>query len=219
MSERTRTYLRSCNDMCRLPHNCRLKVITTPDEAIGAQHIFCNDRIHRLGLGRPDRMDTLNGTLHTDHDDAVAPDWRAADLPMRVLTQISECVVCYPGPAIAISLEDKDPAVVWGERLTGMIFRWMKIIADAPTRWKLVALDPQRVMIWYRLLIITAIPLPLRRCQGYVHLENFPYAYKTVKRKCFGGVSTSIICETCGAECCELHPVDKKTCCKEGRSC
>ena len=55
------------------------------------------------------------------------------------------------------------------------------------TRWNLVVVSPRTVLESYRVLLNSCLPKSLLPGLMKMELSNLPYAYPTVKRKCFKG--------------------------------
>ena len=62
--------------------------------------------------------------------------------------------------ALAVTVEDKDPSVLWAQTQRGVFVRWINMLLPQP-RWKFVNLKPEEVLKKYRDLLNTCLPRSL----------------------------------------------------------
>ena len=85
-----------------------------------------------------------------------------------------------------ITVEDKDPQVLWAARSSSMMARWMSMLAGQK-RWQFVNLHDHEVLHFYRELLNKCLPRSMLPNIMHVDIDSFPYAYPTVKSKCYSG--------------------------------
>ena len=85
-----------------------------------------------------------------------------------------------------ITVEDKDPAVLWTEnRLFGMS-RWLGRLKEQ-VRWSVCEIAMATVLIFYRVLLNRCLPRSLLQKGMEVQENHIPYVYRSIKLKCFCG--------------------------------
>ena len=111
--------------------------------------------------------------------------------------------MCSPPDAdpMVLTCEDKDPSVLWGSSLDGLISRWFSLLSTQP-RWKIGGFGVDSLLGCYRHWINNCLPRSLKPPECLIFDTELPYIYPTVKRKCFNGWQGCM-----------------KTCIKPGHSC
>ena len=86
-----------------------------------------------------------------------------------------------------ITVEDKDPSVLWSHDPSGFLYRWLLCIHRAPDRWTLMPMREREVLTYYRLVYDSSYPANLQRQQASssFSLRCIPSARASVKRKCW----------------------------------
>ena len=128
-------------------------------------------------------------------------------------------------PDCVVTVEDKDPSILWISTDGSLLKHWFFQLLLVPSRWEVLALAPADVLCSYRCILGSILPRSLLPLIKDMYLDNIPYAYCTVKRKCFqeyheltpegfvfrgsgkGGLSES------------YSPVEAHTCRKANHSC
>ena len=84
-----------------------------------------------------------------------------------------------------VTVDGKDPSVLWVCQDDSLVRHWLLQLLLVPDRWEVLALDPDTVLSDYREILNRMLPrslLPRNKNFNPVHI---PYAYCTVKKKCF----------------------------------
>lgn len=145
---------------------------------------------------------------HAQQND-MQDDFRFIADKQRLAQQLS---LCKP----AVALEDKDPSVLWVSETKNLMLRWRQQFRSMPTRWEFTDMSVQTAVQTYRKLLDRALPTSLQAPNSCFSGRNMPYAYPTVKRKCFGAA----VWIRNGA--CTLYgniSRGSRTCAKQGHSC
>ena len=73
-----------------------------------------------------------------------------------------------------MTVEDKDPAVLWSCEGPAMMARWLGILGRALQRWRIVKRPLQQILGWYRLLLDFTLPKSLCRQNTALSARNLP---------------------------------------------
>ena len=86
-----------------------------------------------------------------------------------------------------ITVEDKDPSVLWSHDPSGFLYRWMLCIYRAPDRWTLISMQEREVLTYDRLVYDSSYPANLQRkhASSSFSARCIPSARASVKRKCW----------------------------------
>ena len=84
-----------------------------------------------------------------------------------------------------VTVEDKGPSVLWVCTDTSLVKHWFLQLLLVPTRWEVLALDPGSVLTSYRNILNRILPRSLLPRNKNFNASHIPYAYCTVKKKCF----------------------------------
>ena len=85
-----------------------------------------------------------------------------------------------------ISVEDKDPSILWSQSVGSAMVQWLGMLSFQK-RWKIVCVRSSVVLLFFRTLLNTCLPRSL--CTDMdLEWDQLPYAYPTVKKKCFENV-------------------------------
>ena len=92
-----------------------------------------------------------------------------------------------PTEDLTITVEDKDPKVLWAQHSLAGAARWIALLISARDRWQLQPLCMEEVLASFRVTIDGSLPSCLRKGKSSISPSSLPYMYYTVKRKCYGG--------------------------------
>ena len=121
------------------------------------------------------------------------------------------------------TVEDKDPSIVWkvSEQVFGI---WENMMKAASDRWTILDSSTEQILNPYRNILNYIVPRNLLRESNCFSGKHIPYAYFTVKYKCFQNGT-----QVCGGQTIHTNkniaePITKPphpahTCRKEGHSC
>lgn len=192
-------------DMYRIPLNSHLDVTWTSGEYADAQAEALTQWKKRVGIILPGQHNVSFQNLFDCCCDfrLRTEKSRAAHDTFRRVAAIIESDL-HPGGETkwCCTVEDKDPKVVWLQRIDGMMIRWIGLIKDQK-RWSVTKCDHRAVLRLYQNLSNSALPRSLQPADMQFGQENVPYSYPTVKLKCFRGKEGE----------------NKHTCPKAGHSC
>ena len=93
------------------------------------------------------------------------------------------------------TVEDKDPSVLWQMGSTCLFSYWFYLMTHAPERWEVQAISKETVLKNYRGILDTILPKSLIGVSNAFSSVHIPYAYFTVKYKCFKAAAQ----QCCGA--------------------
>lgn len=89
---------------------------------------------------------------------------------------------------VYITLENKDPSVLWVRYLPALAWRWRKQLQDASSTWALVEGNTASATKLLQLMYDASLPMKIQRQQGYrtsISEKVLPYTFPAVKRKCW----------------------------------
>ena len=84
-----------------------------------------------------------------------------------------------------VTVEDKDPSVLWVCTDDSLLRHWLYQMLLVPSRWDVVSLNHDDVLAEYRGILSKILPRSLLPRNKAFRSEHIPYAYCTVKKKCF----------------------------------
>ena len=96
------------------------------------------------------------------------------------------------------TVEDKDPGVLWAQSAEGALLRAVDQAKRCQARWAYVRLDHEAVTAFYRGLFDATVPRHLARGQTSFSAKSVPYAYCTLKAKCWTCSPDGRCVRTCG---------------------
>ena len=89
------------------------------------------------------------------------------------------------GISACVTVEDKDPNILWVMAPFYLMVRWIYLLSRVPHRWRILHVPKSQVVSWYRMLLDFTIPKKLFRGRSQFSYANLPYAYPTIKLKCW----------------------------------
>jgi hypothetical protein len=116
------------------------------------------------------------GELHTDtlrHTEA------------STVTVLNKACQLAALPGHHATCADKDPSVCWLEETPASFARVVHQLSRSDGRWAVFAGNRTAIMAYYRRIVDLILPRQLRPRKTAIAYRNIPYAYPTVKDKCW----------------------------------
>ena len=119
---------------------------------------------------------------------------------------VNQFFMCLQHRRRCITVEDKDPSILWSHDPLGLLIRWLKLLLEANHRWSVVPLSREAALFNTRIAYDCALPPNMQRNRGYstyIYHRNIPYAFPSVKRKCWQDTEGNIVhvCSKSGHSC------------------
>ena len=175
--------LQSGQDMARIPFHCNLNIFDSHQTLALQQRQFSAQWSRMVGKPLPAppvscRIAPVRAkTRFVCSDAAALAEQSFAQLLGHMRNDLE---------SIAVTVEDKDSKILWSSSSVGLISRWTKMLLQQQ-RWKLVVLEEQHVVEFYRSLLNSCLPRSLLPMNMAFSAKHLPYLYPTVKRKCHRG--------------------------------
>ena len=122
-----------------------------------------------------------------------------------------------------ITVEDKDPSILWQMRTDNIIKFWRNTLEKAKDRWQVIETPTTSIVTMYHKLLNKIVPRNLMPSSNSFGTRNLPYAYFTVKHKCFKACFQRKAGDDIPPDPATIpdephhHVHMAHTCCKEGR--
>jgi hypothetical protein len=204
--------IRQGADMVRINFDSKVVPECVPSELRELQRGHSRRWLAECGLP----VSTFRPLLDVDFD--LAPGPRVDTAASLSATRSFETIAAAQsgqrdfGPySVIVTCEDKDPSVLWSESLQGGVGRWLGLLGSQ-SRWRVINVPGAAVLSMYRAILGACLPKSMLPDNMSMQYDNLPYAYYSVKRKCFRGMAQG----TTGGG--GVH-VGMHTCSKEGHSC
>merc|ERR1712216_157302 len=111
----------------------------------------------------------------------------------KVLQEASRMIECgYCG-----TVADKDPSVIWIQQASSAVVRTLGQLFTAGGQWSVYWCSRPRLTAYYRRVIDLMLPRQLRPSRTSFSARNVPYAYPTLKDKCWYDFSQGNVSHTC----------------------
>ena len=177
------------SDMLRLPFNSRQTVPQDWSLATRDQNQHCtrwaSDLGRRIALrARPCWCYSWPAASEIDTSAAAA----------HAEQQYIHAGLSYQEPVVTV--EDKDPSVLWVCESQQLFGRWLYMLSTQP-RWAIHRLDVAALVTFYRNLLDTCLPRSMLPANMAFSRRHLPYAYPTIKRKCYNGTPGEGPMKTC----------------------
>ena len=94
-----------------------------------------------------------------------------------------------------ITVEDKDPSVIWLHDPAGLFCRWFRNLVQSPSRWRVVQSCPEASLYYFRVAYECSLPPDTQRSKDYktaISHRHLPYAAPSAKRKCWDMVDGAV---------------------------
>ena len=84
-----------------------------------------------------------------------------------------------------VTIEDKDPSVLWLSSVAGMYKRMVEQLYQFPDRWEVRQMKTSDVVAKHRPWVDGSLPRRLRGPRSPVSSQSLPYMYTSFRRKCW----------------------------------
>lgn len=214
----------SLEKLVRYPANSKSRFDIKEYNSAEQQKQHCHVFLHSVGVNRDlamqmdPRRSTAAKQAHSPPD-LITP--IVAQPPEELATDM---YACSTSPGCTFTVEDKDPSVLWQMQDDSIFNFWYYLMSHCPERWEILTLTTEEALRKYRDIMNQILPKSLLGKHAFSS-RNLPYAYFTIKFKCFQNASQM---------CCNLftpgtaaptqkdkahHPHPSHTCPKNGHSC
>ena len=185
LTDHQRDLIASGIDLLRVPCCGKLSIANTTTTLSENQYQHCRDFLSRCGLSALwDILRPHLGPSKFDSDDTIAkqnPHRDLMNLPFRFMDEFTQ--TC--GIPMTITVQDKDPSVLWMSSVWGYAARLKHQLEHSNGRWEFSALSTEEVIKMYQKLHDSALNPRIRAFKTPININNVPYIYGTVKRKCW----------------------------------
>jgi len=186
LAERTRTARQEdskTDDLIRIPANSKSRFRLESELSGKAQIRECNNLLRSLGINRD--LDP-RPVLSKDQEDE---DYNMEDEISHIVSQLpvdlaTDLFRCTTDKENIVTVEDKDPSVLWSMSNHRIMNFWFYTLMASPSRWKILSTTTEEVLYEYRTIMNKILPKSLLGPHAF-SAKNIPYAYFTVKYKCF----------------------------------
>ena len=171
------------DDLIRIPANSKSQVSLESELAGKTQVQECNNLLRSLGINkdlvpRPVLSKAKNNAEYKVEDEISHI---VTQHPADLTTDLFRCTT---EKGMIITVEDKDPSVLWCMSSHRILNFWFYTLMASPTRWRILAITMKDVLYEYRTIMNSILPKSLLGPHAF-SAKNVPYAYFTVKYKCF----------------------------------
>ena len=172
------------NDLVRIPANSKSRFSLEEEHAVADQQSFCNCFLRAAGMNHdlaPRPAFTPSPHAEPYHPPRFLTPFISHD-PEDLATDLYRC---SPLGDCTFTVEDKDPSVLW-QMSSNVIFDfWYTLMTKCPDRWKICKVPDVEILKRYRVVLDTILPKSLIGESNAFSWKRVPYAYFTVKYKCF----------------------------------
>lgn len=215
-----------CPDLIRIPANSKTKVNAMEYDACKIQKEYCNTWLCDIGANR-DLMPPLKQFKNTETpgDILTLPNKLRNHVNHTPDLLLADLVHTGTERGVTITVEDKDPSVLWRMTKNCVMNFWRSRMRMASDRWQIFGTPATNVLTAYHKLLNRIVPRNLMPGSNAFGINNVPYIYFTVKHKCFKASyqrkagATIPPAPSSLSENPQAHFHRAHTCCNEGHSC
>ena len=213
-------------DLVRIPANSKSRFDLEEQYASSTQRSHCYSFLGSIGVN--------HDLVHIPESFKEAPPVEPYTLPSSQEPFVNhhpealaaDLYRCTTDPTNVYTVEDKDPSILWQLKGTRIYDFWYRLMANSPKRWEIQSISSDAILKNYRTILDTILPKSLIGKAGNAFsLAHVPYAYFTIKYKCF---------KHAAQQCCDhftpgehtkktdpdsFKPHPAHTCVKPGHSC
>lgn len=206
------TLIGQSRDLMRISSTMKVNLQHDQSEATQCTYDECRRWVNNLPLtDLPAQLRHYNPVLCYTTDTAMQHVQRdILGMPFSLLDRLEEIEI--PGLEWCMTVEDKDPSAAWLSTTLGMLERMLVQVSKSQGRWISASLDHESVRNVYRSIVDAAVPRKHSSGLGAIAARQIPYAYATVKRKCWTdqNLSNPINSDTGEVQTfCERHKCEK----------
>ena len=186
VTERTRNASQkdeTTDDLVRIPANSKSRFKLESEMSGKEQAKECNNLLRSLGINR-DLVPKPVLSKEKDDEDYIMEDEIAHVVSNSPAELAADLYRCTTNRNNIITVEDKDPSVLWSMNNHRIMNFWFYTLMASPTRWRILSITTDDVLLKYRTTMNSILPKSLLGPHAF-SASNIPYAYFTVKYKCF----------------------------------
>ena len=171
------------DDLLRIPANSKSRFSLESEHSEKAQIQECNNLLRSLGINSDLMPRPPLSKDETDENYMLEDDTShfVSQSPVDLATDLYRCST---EKGKIVTVEDKDPSVLWSMSNHRILNFWFYTLLASPTRWKILTCTTESVLYQYRTIMNSILPKSLLGAHAF-SAKNIPYAYFTVKYKCF----------------------------------
>jgi hypothetical protein len=211
------------DDLTRLPANSKSRFSLEEEHAHTKQRKHCCSFLTSIGLNYDLIALPRSFTLAAPETQYVVPremDPLVTQSPELLAADLFRCTTCKDN---IYTVEDKDPSVLWRMSSTSIFRFWHKLIESCPQRWEIMSVPTAEILDNYRRIIDRILPNSLIGGSTAFSTVHLPYAYFTIKYKCFKGAVQNCCNTTIPAPAqhapSPVNPHPAHSCPKDSHSC
>ena len=178
-------------DMHRVPYDTKLEKPGCAQELGDRQFVACQNWADSCGITLGNWSEEFNTDNATHLGDNVCSPYAA-----RGLHAFQCCERLLEDETWLATVEDKDPSLIWLQHTKGYMYRWCNRLASQ-TRWRIANVSEKLVVDYYRQLVNNCLPRSLLGSSSSLFKHHIPYAYASIKHKCYSGNPTSNRVHSC----------------------
>ena len=198
-------------DMIRIPFDSKLRVVVSDEELAASQVQITDEWLGCCGVAKPYAQVPFDFSFASDEGRMVST--KHSDIAEKAFTICKQLLeegtttnhhpttAHHPSPTSATTIPqipttnhhqwcctiaDKDPSILWMAHMRGYMHRWCGRLQNQ-SRWEVVSLNEKTVLNFYRSLVNTCLPRTMLPQVMAMEAQHLPYAYASIKEKCFKG--------------------------------
>ena len=180
-------------DLVRIPANSKSRFNMEEHFSSHLQIKHCNSFLGSVGINR-DLTEQISFFKKADQDqDYHPPAMQAPLIPQNPEELAADLFQCTTSQDCTYTVEDKDPSILWRMKNIRIFAFWYKLMSGSPDRWEVQDIPDDTILKNYRGILDSILPRSLVGKSNAFSMVHVPYAYFTIKLKCFRNV-TQLCC-------------------------
>ena len=171
-------------DIIRIPANSKSRFSFESHTAASEQSAYCSSFLSSTGINR-DLATRIGNHQPKTIDEYHPPPHQIPSIAQQPASLATDLFRCTAGDDSVYTVEDKDPSVLWQVNTHKIFDLWYSLFEKQPTRWHISNLTEEDVVAKYQSILSNILPSNLLRRGRTFTADHIPYAYYTIKYKCF----------------------------------
>ena len=181
----------SAPDAIRIPANSKTRINEPEHNASEKQTEYNNKWLRDTGINRD--LAPRN-PFHQKHPEELVtpPSWKNHNVAHPPQDLIGDLRSASSNRSAIFTVEDKGPSVLWQLNGNSLMYFWKQMMEKASDRWEIQKATNKEILSKYHDILKNVLPRNLTPGSNTFGTPQLPYAYFTVKFKCFQACHQSV---------------------------